>query len=140
MDYFDKLSGKIKSNWKNLIAGLKTYLKRLLFPLYLFPFKVITYTSFYLIKFLEKITKCNEDEKEFTWTAWEDEIIIEIKSFMKNIDKGMDGAFNFTILIDEMFFKDGRQTHGFPVPGVRLLLDRNDLKKLLEDLKTEMTK
>jgi len=55
MDIFDKLANKVRSRWKNLIAGLRAYFKRLLFPIYLFPFKVITYTCFYLVKFLIKL-------------------------------------------------------------------------------------
>lgn len=55
MDYFDKLSSKIRSRWKNLISGLRAYFKRLLFPLYLFPIKFVTYTLYYLVVFLFKL-------------------------------------------------------------------------------------
>lgn len=55
MDYFEKLSNKIRSRWENLSKRFKTYLKRLVFPLYLFPFKLLTYTVFYLIMFLIKL-------------------------------------------------------------------------------------
>lgn len=98
------------------------------------------YPDWSLLELLENLSKCTEDEKEFGWSAWEEEIMIEVETFMKNIDQGRDGGFNLTIFIDEMFFKDGVQTHGFPVPGLRLFLNRNDLKKLFDDLKTEMEK
>jgi len=55
MDIFDKLANKVRSRWKNLIVGLRAYFKRLLFPIYLFPFKIITYTCFYFVKFLIKL-------------------------------------------------------------------------------------
>ncbi len=55
MDYFDRLSSKIKTKTKNIFNGIRLYLKRLLFPLYLFPFKVVTYTAYYLLKFLIKL-------------------------------------------------------------------------------------
>lgn len=55
MDYFEKLSGKIKSRWKNFATRLKAYFKRLLFPIHLFPLKLIVYTLYYLIKFLIKL-------------------------------------------------------------------------------------
>lgn len=54
MDYFDKLAKKIKSRWSNLSSRFTAYLKRLLFPLYLFPVKLITYTAYYLVKFFIK--------------------------------------------------------------------------------------
>jgi hypothetical protein len=48
---FDKVSNKIKTAFKKL----KSYIKRLLFPLYLFPVKLLTYSTYYLIKFLLKL-------------------------------------------------------------------------------------
>jgi len=50
-----RLSKKIKERLGALLKGLGAYFKRLLFPLYLFPFKIVTYTVFYLIKFLVKL-------------------------------------------------------------------------------------
>ncbi len=55
MDYFDKLAGKIKYRWKKFIVGLKAYFKKLLFPLYLFPLKLLTYSLYYLVKFFIKL-------------------------------------------------------------------------------------
>ena len=55
MDYFDKLANGIRFRWKNLISRLKAYFKRLLFPLYLFPIKLVTYSVYYLAKFLIKL-------------------------------------------------------------------------------------
>ncbi|MBU2592805.1 MAG: serine protease [Patescibacteria group bacterium] len=52
---FDNLANKIKFRWKNLTSRLKAYFKKLLFPLYLFPFKLLTYTVYYLVKFLIKL-------------------------------------------------------------------------------------
>jgi len=52
---FDDLAKKIKSRWENLISGLKAYFKKLLFPLYLFPIKLLTYSAYYLVKFLVKL-------------------------------------------------------------------------------------
>lgn len=51
---FDRLSKKIKDNTGKLIKRLGAYFKRLLFPLYLFPIKLATYSAYYLVKFLIK--------------------------------------------------------------------------------------
>lgn len=55
MDYFDKLANKIKSRCKSFTASLKAYIKKLLFPVYLFPIKLLTYSTYYLVKFLIKL-------------------------------------------------------------------------------------
>ena len=52
---FDKLSKKIKDSLGKFFKRLVAYFKRLLFPLYLFPIKLITYTAYYLVKFLIKL-------------------------------------------------------------------------------------
>jgi len=54
IDFFEKLANKIKLKIKNFWPQLKAYFKRLIFPLYLFPIKIITYTAYYLIKFVLK--------------------------------------------------------------------------------------
>src|SRR3990167_8668528 len=51
---FDRLAKRIKANSRKLIESLGAYFKRLLFPLYLFPIKLVTYTAYYLVKFLIK--------------------------------------------------------------------------------------
>ena len=51
---FDRLATNIRSRTKQVIAWIKVYFKRLLFPLYLFPIKLITYTAYYLVRFLIK--------------------------------------------------------------------------------------
>jgi len=55
MDMFERLANKIKTWWKNLITRLKAYIKRLIFPIYLFPIKLATYSLFYLVKFVIKL-------------------------------------------------------------------------------------
>src|SRR3989344_6218264 len=54
MDLFEKLANKIRTRWFNLVKRLKVYFKRLLFPLYLFPLKLVTYSLYYLIKIIIK--------------------------------------------------------------------------------------
>lgn len=54
MDIFGKVAIKIKSRYKNITERLKAYFKKLLFPLYLFPIKFVTYTLYYLIKLVIK--------------------------------------------------------------------------------------
>lgn len=44
---------KLKVN--EVFNNFKKYIKRLLFPLYLFPIKLLTYSSYYLLKFFWKI-------------------------------------------------------------------------------------
>lgn len=55
MDFFDKLAGKIKSRGKSLFSRLRAYFKRLLFPVYLFPIKLLSYTVYYIVKFVIKL-------------------------------------------------------------------------------------
>ncbi|MBM3209029.1 trypsin-like peptidase domain-containing protein [Candidatus Shapirobacteria bacterium] len=55
MDIFDKLAHKIKSKAQKFIVWLRSYLKRLLTPIYLFPIKLLTYSIYYLIKLLIKL-------------------------------------------------------------------------------------
>ncbi len=51
MDYFGKLASKITSKWKNLKSRFKAYFKKLLFPVYFFPVKLVTYTAYYIVNF-----------------------------------------------------------------------------------------
>ena len=55
VDIFDELAAKIKSQKTRLVSILKGYFKRLLFPLYLFPIKLVTYTLYYLVVFVIKL-------------------------------------------------------------------------------------
>ena len=48
---FDRLSKNIKVSSSKLLMRFTTYFKRLLFPIYLFPIKLITYSAYYLVKF-----------------------------------------------------------------------------------------
>ena len=52
---FDKLAKKVKEEVGSLLKRFGAYLKRLLLPVYLFPIKLITYTAYYLVKFLIKL-------------------------------------------------------------------------------------
>ena len=54
MDLFDELATKIKAQKTRLVTSIREYFKRLLFPLYLFPIKLVTYTAFYAVMFLIK--------------------------------------------------------------------------------------
>src|SRR3990167_7255805 len=51
---FDRLAKRIKERFSSLTKRFCAYFKRLLFPLYLFPIKLVTYTAYYLVKFLIK--------------------------------------------------------------------------------------
>lgn len=55
LGFFDKLASKIKSKFENITERLKNYFKHLLFPLYLFPIKLLTYSTYYLLKFVFKL-------------------------------------------------------------------------------------
>ncbi len=50
-----KLSGKIEKVVSEFWKRFKTYIKHLLLPLYLFPLKLLTYSFYYLLKFLFKL-------------------------------------------------------------------------------------
>ncbi len=51
----EKLISKIDKKIRESFTRLKAYIKRLLFPLHLFPIKIITYSIYYLIKFTFKL-------------------------------------------------------------------------------------
>src|SRR3989344_7361312 len=55
MDYFNKLAISIKTRWSNFKTDLRAYFKKLLFPIYLFPIKFVTYSLYYLVIFLIKL-------------------------------------------------------------------------------------
>lgn len=55
VDFFDKLTVKIRQRVIKTRDNLKSYFKKLLFPIYFFPLKLITYTGYYLVKFLIKL-------------------------------------------------------------------------------------
>jgi len=46
---------KIKLFTTKLFLRLKGYIKKLLFPLYLFPIKLVTYSAYYFVRFLTKL-------------------------------------------------------------------------------------
>jgi hypothetical protein len=50
----DKLISRIEKWIRKAAVQFKTYIKKLLIPLYLFPIKLITYSAYYLIKFCLK--------------------------------------------------------------------------------------
>ncbi len=50
----DRLIAIIDKKIRELYSRLKAYIKRLLFPLYLFPVKIITYSIYYLVKLVLK--------------------------------------------------------------------------------------
>lgn len=52
---FDNLSKKIKERVSSLLKSFGAFFRRLLFPLYLFPIKLVTYTTYYIVKFLIKL-------------------------------------------------------------------------------------
>lgn len=52
---FDSLSRKISDTYKSTTTRLKAYFKRLLFPVYQFPIKLVTYTAYYIVKFTIKL-------------------------------------------------------------------------------------
>ncbi len=55
VDIFDELSGKIRFRIKDSLKRLRAYFKRLFFPVYFFPLKLITYSAYYLVKFLIRL-------------------------------------------------------------------------------------
>jgi len=55
MDYFDKTAAKIKNRIRNLVGRFDGFIRRLVEPWYLFPLKLLTFSAFYLVKFLIKI-------------------------------------------------------------------------------------
>lgn len=51
----DQLTKSIKVWWVQSVARIKSYFRRLLFPLYFFPVKLVTYSAYYLVRFLLKL-------------------------------------------------------------------------------------
>ena len=87
-----------------------------------------------LLPVLEKAIESKVDGETFRWSAWEDELEIEIKAVMKNLDKGQDGAFDFTVFVSEHTFSGGEMNYMFQNAGVRLFLNREELNKFSEHL------
>jgi hypothetical protein len=54
MGKMDKLIAKIEKKVRGLYSKFKSYIKKLLVPLYLFPIKLVTYSVYYLVKFCFK--------------------------------------------------------------------------------------
>ena len=54
INYTSIFSG-IRTEVKNEINDLRNYVRRLLFPLYLFPIKIVTYSIYYIVRFLIKL-------------------------------------------------------------------------------------
>src|SRR3989338_2373397 len=55
IDVFEVLATKIKLYTTRFSIFLKDYFKRLLFPIYLFPIKLATYSLYYLVVFVFKL-------------------------------------------------------------------------------------
>lgn len=89
---FDRLAKRIKANLSNLFKRLRAYFKRLLFPLYFFPVKFVTYTTYYLVKFIIKFV--------FTLISLIFETTIypfhSLKNFLKSIF--ILGIFSYIVL------------------------------------------
>jgi len=94
-DYFGKLAIKIKSFWSKLIDSFRAYLKRLLSPLYLFPIKLLTYSVYYLVKFIIKLILA------FIGLIFET-IIFPFKS-LKNFLKSVFAIVIFIYLVASLF-------------------------------------
>lgn len=81
IDIFEKLSRRIKKFVRKIFFSFISYIKRLLFPIYLFPIKIFTYSLYYSIKFLLKFI--------FTFFSLIFETIIfpfkSLKNFLKSI-------------------------------------------------------
>ena len=50
-----KILGKIKHTAFKIVLKFKAYIKHLLFPLYLFPLKLVTYSFYYFLRLVFKL-------------------------------------------------------------------------------------
>lgn len=103
-------------------------------------FSADEYESWKLLPVFEEAINCRIDEKDFFWSAWEDEVVVHIKSFMKNLDKDLDGGFEFTVFVAEQLFAEGEMNYMFKNAGVEVFVSREEIKKFYSDLKSEMEK
>lgn len=99
-------------------------------------FKADEYESGSLLSFLEKAIKSEVNGEKIRWGAWEEELAIEINYIRKNLN--MDGGFDFIVFLSEHCFKDGEINYMFQNAGVRLFVNREELKKFYNDLKKEI--
>ncbi len=102
MDYFDRLSKKIKERYKNYRQRLYLYFKRLVIPIYLLPFKLLTYSTYYLIKFSVKFI--------FSLIALVVECVVFPFKSLKNLLKSLVVAgvgiyLLFTLLVSLDYFR-----------------------------------
>ena len=85
-----KILKRARSKVKELSQRLKAYFKRLLFPLYLFPVKLLTYSIYYILKFSTKNWDGHEVSNHYyegTWqTVVEDGVYKMLKSDIKEVE------------------------------------------------------
>ncbi len=81
---------------------------------------------------VEKAIESKIDGEIFGWSAWETEVEVEMKVTIKNFDKGTDGGFDFVVFVGEACFTEGETKYGFQNAGVKLFIDREELKKFYE--------
>ncbi|BCX14578.1 MAG: hypothetical protein KatS3mg088_261 [Patescibacteria group bacterium] len=81
IDIFEKLSRRIKKFARKIFFSFISYIKKLIFPIYLFPIKIFTYSLYYSIRFAFKFI--------FTFFSLIFETIIfpfkSLKNFLKSI-------------------------------------------------------
>lgn len=51
----DTITTQVSNKIKKSLTALQVYFRRLLFPIWLFPIKLITYSSYYIVKFIFKL-------------------------------------------------------------------------------------
>lgn len=91
-----------------------------------------------LLPMLMQAVECKTDDMSFYWGAWEDEVEVEIKSYMKNLSKDYDGGFDFKVSFGEALFVDGEISYGHQFAGVTLSVERVELQKFIKELSAEM--
>jgi len=90
------------------------------------------------VPFLGKIIACRDHDQHFAWGAWEDEIAVEAHSYMQNLSIDGDGCFDFIVSLADWLFVNGEMCYPNQSISIKLTVQREDIQKLVNDLKKEM--
>ena len=130
--YFSRLA-KITSD---AYTGIKTYIRRLLFPLYLFPIKIFTYSAYYCVKLAFRFTfsfiKMIFDAAVFPFKS--------LKNFFKSAFIFIVVVYIFAslfVIVDYITENYGYIGKFMCFPGVFIRENKSKVVRVLEDLEKE---
>ena len=95
------------------------------------------YNSF--LEPLEEAVNSKENKKKFSWDAWEDEVFIEMTSFVDGDDES-ENQFEITFNMGNAQFVNDEISYGFHALSVRIFVSQKDFRTFFKELNVEMLK